>query len=393
MTYPKNNGFSLINLVRNNGLGMITLCLSLLISSCGEQTSTSEKLHQDLHKTQNLADAPGLTFENVTLEQSNDQGVPLWKIKAKKAVYSSDQKNASIENIVGNLFQDGKLVLKVKANKGRVEKDGEKLYLEGDIVATDQRNETTITANYAQWIPSENRLAVKDKITGRNQDVILSAEEGNYNAKTQQMTLFKKVVAIQKNPEVELQTESLNWLIPQKKLLVNSFLQVFHGTVTQFKDKLLADAGEYDLKNKIATVSKNVELSSIDPQIKLATHQLKWSLRNRTITALSPLTVIDTQKGTNLQGNQGQLDLTKKMAYLSGGIAGHHPQNQASISANQVTWNLTSKQIFAEGNVLYQQSNPTFNTRGSMARGNLATKDIIVTQKQGAGKVVTEIIP
>ena len=75
-----------------------------------------------------------LILNNATLEQANPSGQPLWKIQVKKATYTQDQKIARLENIKGNIYQDGKVVLQVSADRGEVYKEVHEILLKDNIV-------------------------------------------------------------------------------------------------------------------------------------------------------------------------------------------------------------------------------------------------------------------
>jgi hypothetical protein len=67
---------------------LIGLGLILLLSACGDQTKTEEKLAQETSSVQDIERE--LIFNDVTLEQSDKQGRPIWKVNAKQATYSKD---------------------------------------------------------------------------------------------------------------------------------------------------------------------------------------------------------------------------------------------------------------------------------------------------------------
>ncbi|MGB5593924.1 MAG: LPS export ABC transporter periplasmic protein LptC, partial [Crocosphaera sp.] len=89
--------------------GMLLLLLSLVACQSGKQAS------QNLETSGETRDETSLSLENATLEQSNADGEILWKIQVDEAKYSPDRKKADLTAVKGNIFQDGKVVLQVKA--------------------------------------------------------------------------------------------------------------------------------------------------------------------------------------------------------------------------------------------------------------------------------------
>jgi lipopolysaccharide export system protein LptA len=89
---------------------------------------------------------------------------------------------------------------------------------------------------------------------------------------------------------------------------------------------------------------------------------------------------------------QGQVDLERKVANLTGGVQGINNKNQANLYANQMAWEIQTQKIQASGNVIYKQVNPPFNVTGPTAVGKLQDQSIVVSSEPGK-RVVTEIIP
>jgi lipopolysaccharide export system protein LptA len=81
------------------------------------------------------------------------------------------------------------------------------------------------------------------------------------------------------------------------------------------------------------------------------------------------------------------------MAWLTGGTQGMSQRNQATLFANNLTWNMADQTLEALGNVIYQQSkSPKFNLTGERAIGILQNNSVIVTSDK-KDRVVTEIYP
>ena len=59
-----------------------------------------------------------LTFTDVTLEQVNESGEILWKVRSPTAHYNDKQKITYAQTPDGELFQDGKLIYRIRAKEG-----------------------------------------------------------------------------------------------------------------------------------------------------------------------------------------------------------------------------------------------------------------------------------
>ena len=105
-------------------LPIISLMVTLLLFACGDQRQTVEKPVAEKPVEDNSSTAQAvernLTFNDVALEQSDEQGRPIWKVKSKQATYSKDRKIAQLQSPNGQLFQDGKPLYYITAQKGEI---------------------------------------------------------------------------------------------------------------------------------------------------------------------------------------------------------------------------------------------------------------------------------
>jgi LPS export ABC transporter protein LptC len=373
------------------------LLFTFLISACNTEKRTEKKLQKD---TSSVTDFEGsLVFQNVTLDQADEQGRPLWKVKAKQAVYTKDKKAARIQNPSGDLFQDGKMVMQITAQSGEVQEDGKKIFLKGQIVATDPRNGAVLKGNELEWRPKEDLLIVRQNLVGTHQKMEATAKEGRYFSRSQQMELLGQIVATSKDPALQIRTEHLVWQIPQQMVVGDRRIQIDRYTGNRVTDQAVGDSGQVNLKTKMATLTKNVQMTSLDPPVQIAGNSVTWNLNTQMVTSDQPVKVVHRQQQVTLTGNRGQVDLKGKVARLVGGVQGVGTRNQSQLYANQVTWNIPTEEFDAQGNVIYhQQVDPPLHLTGSRAVGKFQGQTVVVTGGGGGAsgsgsRVVTEIIP
>ena len=373
------------------------LLFTFLVSACNTEKRTEKKLQKD---TSSVTDFEGsLVFQNVTLDQADEQGRPLWKVKAKQAVYTKDKKAARIQNPSGDLFQDGKMIMQITAQSGEVQEDGKKIFLKGQIVATDPRNGAVLKGNELEWRPKEDLLIVRQNLVGTHQKMEATAKEGRYFSRSQQMELLGQIVATSKDPALQIRTEHLVWQIPQQMVVGDRRIQIDRYTGNRVTDQAVGDSGQVNLKTKIATLTKNVQMTSLEPPVQIAGNSVTWNLNTQMVTSDQPVKVVHRQQQVTLTGNRGQVDLKGKVARLVGGVQGVGTRNQSQLYANQVTWNIPTEEFDAQGNVIYhQQVDPPLHLTGSRAVGKFQGQTVVVTGGGGGAsgsgsRVVTEIIP
>lgn len=371
----------------------LLVALLLNVAACQQQGQTEQKIKQDAVAASDLEEGR-LVLEDATLEQADKDGQTLWKIKAEQTVYSKDKKTAQLENLSGELFQDGKIVLEVNAEQGQVREDGEKIFLKGQIVATDPRNGAVIKGGEVEWRPQEDLLIVSQGITGAHPKLQASAKEGRYLTRKQRLELMGQIVATAKDPRLQMKTEHLLWEIEQEKVIGDRRIQIDRYKGETITDRVEADRSVVNLKTKIATLEQNVELKSLDPLVQIATNSATWNLESRTVVSDKPVRIVDSQEGVTLTANQGQVDLEKEVARLSGGVQGISSRNQAKLFSNQLTWEIPTQLIRAQENVIYEQADPSMKVTGGRAVGKLTDESIVVRGGSNSDdRVVTEIIP
>ncbi|MGQ4647087.1 LPS export ABC transporter periplasmic protein LptC [Lyngbya aestuarii] len=363
--------------------------LIVVLSACDRKGDSAKPTKQNTGETEIEA---SLVFNNVTLDQADEKGNPLWEIKAEKATYSQDKKTAIVENPTGDLFQDGKVVLQVSAKQGEIQQDGQIVFLRGQIIAKDLRNGTQLRGEELEWHPQEDLLVVRNNLKGEHPQLQASAKEGRYFSRKQQLELTGQVAAISKDPNLHMKTEHLVWLIQDQKVLGDQRIHMERYKDQKVTDTVEADKSELNQKTKVVTLQQNVQLKSVDPPLLMSSNSAVWNLNTQTVISDQPLQIVQQKENLTLTANQGQIDLEREVADLTGGVQGIASRNQAKLYSNQLRWNIPTQLMQASGNVIYQQVDPPLNTTGVTAEGKLQDQSIVV--KGGAGtRVVTEIIP
>ncbi|HBE36926.1 MAG TPA: LPS export ABC transporter periplasmic protein LptC, partial [Cyanobacteria bacterium UBA11368] len=205
-------------------LKFLLMLMLLGVGACSSEGRTQKKLAQDTAAIQ--SSETNLTFNNVTLEQTDAQGRPLWKVKTQQAIYSKDKKIAQVQNPFGDLFQDGKLVYQITAQQGEVYEEGNKIILRGQIVAVDTQNKAVLRGNEMEWRPKEDVLIVRDRVNGTHKQMQVAAQEARSFSRAKRMELVGQVVAIAKEPPLHLKGEYLVWQMEQEKVTSDRFIQI-----------------------------------------------------------------------------------------------------------------------------------------------------------------------
>lgn len=336
-----------------------------------------------------------LTFNDVTLDQVNEQGEKVWTVRSPIAHYINEQKIVKVELPEGELFQDGQLIYKISAKKGEVHQNGEKILLQEDIIATDPESGAVLRGQELEWLPKQGLLIVRNQLTGSHPQIEISADEGRVQTKANQIELLGNVVATTKDPVLQMRSERLVWQIKQQ--LVESdrsveFDRYLCNSTADCppSDRSVSDRGEYNLQTKIVKLENNVQLTLSKPPLNIQSDWLTWNLPDQNVTSEKPVKALHREQNFTLTGDRGILDLPTQLLTVTGQVqAIGNPQRPFNLQSDQMLWDIPKEEMEAKGNVIYQQADPPLTLTGPQAFGKLIDQTVVIT----GGNVVTEVVP
>lgn len=355
----------------------LNLLLSLAIALTGCQTSSPELPPQSLEKSRLDTE---LVLNNAVLEQSNKQDNTVWKIKAENITYSEDKKTAVLEKVVGNLLQDGKIILKISAKKGKIQDNGNIVILKEQIVASDPRNGSIMTSNLVEWRPQENLLLIQENLNAVHPNLEVNAQTGKYFTDTERLEIAGDVVADTSDPSLQLKCDRLIWNVGQALVTSPGALAIVrYDDQENITEQLVSDRAQVNLATHTATLNENIELISLQPKIQVASQSLIWNYQQRVGKTDQPIQIVDRDRQITLTGNQGEINLQQQIAKLKAGVQGINQQQASQLYARQLVWMLKTETVEAIGNVIYEQADPKARLTGEKAIGTLSNNNITVT--------------
>ncbi|QDZ40802.1 LPS export ABC transporter periplasmic protein LptC [Euhalothece natronophila Z-M001] len=335
-----------------------------------------------------------LILENATLNQVDEEGNNLWQLQVNRVVYRQDDQDAELETVSGEFYQDGEVFLQIEANQGRIINDGEQVNLEGEVVATDPRNEAVLKSEVIQWLPQENLLIIPEKMTGDHPRFNASANEGKYYTDREELELTGNVKGTSEDPPLNLEGEQFNWFVAEDRVKSNKPLQVerYDPETEEISDRVTANSGSVNLTQRIVSLENNVEFNATDPPLEAKSNAVTWNIERNLVSSTQRLQLLHREDRMRLSGNQGEINLDTEIAEFEGNVRGVSEANQAKLSANRLTWNLPTQEMEAQGNVVYEQNDPPITSRGEQASGNLSKENMSVRGRQGE-QVRTDFVP
>jgi LPS export ABC transporter protein LptC len=404
------------------GWGAVALMLVPLVACGNANNQTAKKIAEDTKQVEDFDNS--LTFNAVTLEESDDRGRLWWKVKAERASYSKDKKVARIEGPKGEFFQDGKPILKVSATSGEVQQNGKKIFLKGNITAVDTRDGLTLKGNELEWEPRKDTLIVRDKLTGTHKEMNIAAQEAKFLSRERRMELAGQVVATTVKPQVQFKGDRLRWWMQKRQVESDRPVQIVRYKDKTPTDQAKGDQATFNLSTQVVTLKQNAQVVFSKPAMQIASAAIVWNMTQQTVESDQPLTVVNQEQQLTLTGRSGRmnlvantanllggvtilsqkqqlnltgdaarLDLGANMAYLTGNVRGRSDRTQANLATDRLDVNLATQDFLAQGNVNYQQAQPTLNLTGPQARGRLQDQaSIVVDGGSQGGRVVTEFV-
>ena len=333
-----------------------------------------------------------LELDNLSFEQVDKQGKPLWKVIAEHGVYAPDGKRAKITNLSGDLYQDGQIILHITAKAGELEQDGEKVILHGDVVATETRNKLVLSGQTVEWQPKADLLTIRDRVQANQPKFQVNATEGRYVSRKQQLDLNGKITAVATEPRLAMQTEHIIWLVKDQKVIGDRSTQMQRYRGAAITERVVTNSFSTVLDRKIVNLQGQVQLNAVKPLLQVNGESFSWDLNRELITADRPLTILYPQEALVFTASTGELALKASIATLAGNAIGTSSRNQTKLRSDRLIWQIASQQLVGTGNVVYQQINPVIKFTGTRGVGKLQDRSIVVSS-DGKQRVQTEFVP
>jgi LPS export ABC transporter protein LptC len=375
--------------IRSIALPVALVSLLIIAGGCRPGSRGADRLAEDSSAADDIDS--NLVFNNITLEQVDENGDLLWKVDAEQAIYSPDQRNADITNPDGELYQDGKPVYQIQAQKGEIRRDGNRIFMRGNVVATDIESGAVLKGDEMEWQPYEDLLIVKGNLSGTHPQLQFTATEARASNEERQIELFGAPIdaITAEEPKLRLQAEQLLWKLDEEMVTSDRPVQVQQLEGEQVTNQANGNAAEVNLAAKTIRLMEPAILTLADPPLQLSGDALLWNVDQQTLVSEQPITVLQREENIIMTANQGRIEYEPQIAYFTGNVRASGLDDQSLLTSDRLTWNIASQQVDAEGNVVYTQPDPPTTLRGPRAVGKLQDRTIVVS----GGRVETQIVP
>lgn len=342
----------------------------------------------------------GLTLRNVTLEQPDENGVLLWRVKAEEATYSPDRSVAMFTRPDGELFQDGEVIYNVTADTGEMRDNGNTIILRGNIVATGVKSGAILRGQEMEWRTQDDVLIVRQDVTGSHPQLRAMADEAQVFNRENRIELLGNVVAntVVADPSTEpwlkLQAQQLLWNWEQERIDSPEPLRIEQFQDTTITEVVQGQQGQVNLADNVAILQGAVTMQLLELPLTLTSEVLEWRVAEEQINVNQPLTLTRPTEGLVVTAGQGAMDLASEVITVRQEVVAVRQQPQSRLTTDLLTWTIPDQILVAEGRVNYQQASPQLNLNGSRGVGRLQEGTFMVDGgPDNGGQVVTEIVP
>ena len=352
-----------------------------------------------------------LTLQAVTLEQPDVDGSLLWRLEADSVTYNPETQRAELLGLKGEFYEEGKKIYTVVADEGEVQQNGNTLFLRGSLVATRIEDDLTLEGELLKWQPKQGLLRMGDfenetiaaggesrsPVTISSPTVQAVARSLIVNNKQDRVNMDGGVTAKSKaDPWLTFVSEALIWQTDQSLIRANQQLTVERFATDEYEtltDRLVGGSGNVQLDENIVTVEQSVQLDSLAEGLSAKSDRAVWDVNAQTVEMNQPVDIAQPARQLTASANQANIDLAEKIIYLIGNVRANGAKNDTRLAADSVTWETTTQQVEAKGNVRYRQAaNPAATLSGPKAIGNIEDGTLVVIG-DASGDVVTEIVP
>ena len=340
----------------------------------------------------------GVKFSKVVLAQANSQGKLLWKFQAQGVTYGEGQQLARAQTLRGQLFEAGRLLFDLTAEKGTIRQTNQQVRLQGNIEVTDRQHGVVFRGQEVLWNGETGQLSVQKGLTVTHPKVQLWGNELLASKQGREVRIKNNVTVETRSEQsgvhrIRLRANQVLWRVDQQTLTagtqgVNTQPSVeIEQLKTVEKTTALAGEAQANLQTSLITLLSPARIQV--GNLALTSRTLVWDTRAQKLVANELLEMIDPVRQISILASRGTLEQTRNRVDLTGNVEVQGLHNHSALKAEQLLWDTQTQRIEANGNVSYAQASPKLTLRGPKAVGKMTDQTLRVS----GGDVVTEIIP
>jgi LPS export ABC transporter protein LptC len=320
--------------------------------------------------------ATPFTFRSLDLRQQDVLGRPKWALTSPEARYDLRRRVARALRPRGLIYTDGKPAYRLEASTGTVINDGAVILLEGRVRL--QRlgaDPVMIQGSRVRWVPARNLMEIDRHPEGLDPHTRLSAQRATFR-------LDKDTLELQGRPRLHRWAKAFD---PFKADPVGDpQIVVSVGTV-----QWTPGSGALTARGPVRAERRPPGSPANRPPQTLTADSLSGNTLKQLFNLGPPLMFRDPSVagGVSATGRALQVDAARQQVRIPAGC--RIQQAGSRLQADSCAWNWGTQAITADGSVLLERPAQRQLTRGSVLRGRLGEKGMVVVTRPG-GRVFSQ---
>jgi LPS export ABC transporter protein LptC len=330
----------------------------------------------------------------VIFKQVDAQGQLLWEIQASKAI-TRDPHQVHLYQVRGTFYQQGKAIYHLQARQGQIRQQPTFIQLQGPVIVRAVDHHTTLHSQQLQWYPQSGYLTTQSKVTLEHPHFQIQGQRLQASTRTHHTQITGQVTVNLPEQGGHLQADRITWWPQQHRIQASNsqahpFVKLLFNPSSGksvFQQRAQAEGMELWLRSQQLILHPSAQVNITSPRIQLNSQKLILDLVKQQWQSSQPIKI--QHQGITATAQQGKLDRSQGQLQLLNQVKITGLPHDGHLQTQQLSWNLITQQMNAQGNLVYQQSSPWLRLTGIRAVGNLRDQTLAV---QG-GRVRAELLP
>ena len=343
-------------------------------------------------------EAPPFVFRSLELRQKRPNGEKDWDLTSPEARYEFSRRLVRASRPEGLLYRNNQPAYRIRADRATVINDGQLVLLEGDVQLQQlQGQKVLIKGDRLRWTPPQALLVMEQRPEAIDRLTRIQSERAQLQQRTEDLTLLGNVQLERWNLAPTRQQSSkadsvvrarqTQWNLGSGSLEAQGpVLGQRRGTGHQTLQQLHAKRLSGDTVKGFLDLIGPVKVLAPDRDGRLDATTTRWLFADDALLNDQPFEA--SMKDSRLSGRGFRIAMGQTTVNVLSGCELKQPGDQ--LKASRCSWNWTTNQIEAQGNVRLQRKANQQITRSDRLVGSVGRNGTVVFSSPG-GSVQSEL--
>lgn len=343
-------------------------------------------------------EAPPFVFRSLELRQKRPNGEKDWDLTSPEARYEFSRRLVRASRPEGLLYRNNQPAYRIRADRATVINDGQLVLLEGDVQLQQlQGQKVLIKGDRLRWTPPQALLVMEQRPEAIDRLTRIQSERAQLQQRTEDLTLLGNVQLERWNlaptrqqgskADSVVRARQTQWNLGSGSLeaqgpVLGQRRGPGHQTLQQLHAKRLSGntvKGFLDLIGPVKVLAP-------DRDGRLDATTTRWLFADDALLNDQPFEA--SMKDSRLSGRGFRIAMGQTTVNVLSGCELKQPGDQ--LQASRCSWNWTTNQVEAQGNVRLQRKANQQITRSDRLVGSVGRNGTVVFSSPG-GSVQSEL--